>query len=417
LRHIPGRTVRSAAVIAVAICAAVSTAASFANPIRPSTSPPATIIGDRIFLREYAAVAPGRFSESGLSIGKIIHTADGGQIFGFSVDENGDDGLLASAQDTGSGVKASVETFSQSTGTITKVIARTNTMDDFVDLGIAAGDVGLIEHEHVTGFLKVTRSFHILNPVTGNAFTGLWTPPSRSNLLVEQIADNQSTTQAAVFGITKSTDAPRLFASNIAANTFGPVFRLNPNLYGLADGPQLAEDVATGQAVFGLSPDGGSVGGSPPDIEMIDLSTGKQTGFQGVRIPPFNSGFVNGLAVDSTTGIACTTTELDASVEFYVLATGAGTAVQLPGSNGNQFNSGEGVAVDPIHHLFFVIQPNGTVGPPGSVVDIFDEHGNLQTSITGFTAFSVTPELAVNPNTRVGFVSGPTSDAITEFAY
>lgn len=374
-------------------------------------------VGARIFLREYVAIAPGRLRESGVSIGKIVHTADGGQIFGFSVDQNGDDGLLASSQDTSSGVKSSVETFSQSMGKITKVIARTNTMDDFVDLGIFAGDVGLIEHEHVIGPLQVRRSFHILNPVTGNAFTGLWTPPNRSNLLVEQTADNQSTTQAAVFGVTKSAGAPLLFASNIAANTFGPVFHLDGNLFGLGDQPQLAEDVATDQAVFGTSPDGGRVGGSPPDIELVDLATGKVTGFQGVRIPPFNSGFVNGIAVDSTTGIACTSTELDASVEFYVLATGAGTAVQLPGSNGNQGNTGESVAVDQIHHLFFVVQPNGTVGPPGSVVDIFDEQGNLQASITGFTAFSVTPELAVNPTTRVGFVSGPTSDAITEFIY
>lgn len=383
MRHIPTRVIRSVALLAVVCCAAASTAASYA----------------------------------GVGICKIIHTADGGQIFGFSVDASGDDGLLASSQDTSNGVKSSVETFSQAMGTIAKVVARTNTMDDFVDLGIFAGDVGLIEHEHVIGPLQVRRSFHILNPVTGNSFTGLWTPPNRSNLLVEQIAENQSTTQAAVFGITKSGDAPLLFASNIAANTFGPVFRLDANLFGLADQPQLAEDVSTGQAVFGTSPDGGRVGGSPPDIEMIDLATGKLTGFQGVVIPPFNSGFINGIAVDSTTGIACTTTELDASVEFYVLATGAGTAVQLPGSNGSQFNTGEGVAVDQTHHLFFVVQPNGTVGPPGSVVDIFDEQGTLRESITDFTAFSVTPELEVNPNTRVGFVSGPTSDAITEFHY
>jgi len=90
----------------------------------------------------------------------------------------------------------------------------------------------------------------------------------------------------------------------------------------------------------------------------------------------------------------------------------------LPGSGGNQFNSGEAVVVDPIHHLFFVAQPNGTVGPQGdSVVDIFDEQGTLKKSITGFKAFGVTPELQVNPKTRVGFVSGPTPDAITEFGY
>lgn len=410
----PLSPIRVAGGLAAAICALTSTGASFENASRP----PNVTVGDRFVLPEYAFTASGRLGRSGFTLGKVIRTADGGQVFGFDVDVNGDDGLLASSQTvSGGNVKSSVETFSQSTGAIVKTIARTNTMDDFVDLGIFAGDVGLIEHEHVTGFLQVRRTFHVLNPVTGQAFTSSWTPPNNANLLIQQIAQNQSTTQAAVFGITK-TGAPLLFASNVAANTFGPVFHIDPNLFSLDDQPQLAEDVSTGQAVFGTSPDAGRVGGQVPVIEMIDLATGKSTGFSGVPIPPFNSGFVNGIAVDSTTGIACTTTELDASVEFYDLSTGAGTAVQLPGSNGAQFNTGEGVAVDPIHHLFLVVQPNGSVGPQGdSVVDIFDEHGGLRKSITGFVAFSVTPEIEVNPNTRVGFVSGPTSDAITEFRY
>lgn len=405
MRPTPIHLIRLAGGLAAMACALAPIGASAAQPAR-------------LVLTVFAPSAHGRLSESGFALGKVIRTADGGQVFGFDVDLKGDDGLLASSQTVSGGkVKSSVETFSQSTGSIVKTIARTNTMDDFVDLGIFAGDVGLIEHEHVTGFLQVRRTFHVLNPVTGQAFTSTWTPPNRADLLIQQIAQNQSTTQAAVFGITKA-GAPLLFASNVAANTFGPVFHIDPNLFSLSDQPQLAEDVATGQAVFGTSPDAGRVGGQVPVIEIIDLATGKSSGFSGVPIPPFNSGFVNGIAVDSTTGIACTTTELDASVEFYDLSTGAGTAVQLPGSNGAQFNTGEGVAADPIHHLFLVVQPNGSVGPPGdSVVGVFDEHGGLRKSITGFVAFGVTPEIEINPNTRVGFVSGPTSDAITEFRY
>ncbi|HEY7995167.1 MAG TPA: hypothetical protein VID24_13220 [Candidatus Eremiobacteraceae bacterium] len=404
MRLLPIHLIRLAGGLVAVVCALASTGASFGDPSR--------------VLPEYVVSASGRLIESAFTIGKVIRTADGGQVFGFDVDFGGDDGLLASSQTvSGGNVKSSVETFSQSKGTITKTLARTNTMDDFVDLGIFAGDVGLIEHEHVTGPSQVRRSFHVLNPVTGQAFTSSWTPPNRADLLVQQIAQNQSTTRSAVFGITK-VGAPLLFASDVAANAFGPVFHIDPNLFSLGDQPQLAEDVATGQAVFGTSPDGGRVGGQVPVIELIDLATGKSSGFSGVTIPPFNSGFINGIAVDSTTGIACTTTELDASVEFYDLSTGAGTAMLLPGSGGNQFNTGEGVAVDPIHHLFLVIQPNGSVGPSGdSVVDIFDEHGGLRKSITGFVAFSVTPQIEVNPSTRIGFVSGPTNDAITEFRY
>ncbi|HET9341489.1 MAG TPA: hypothetical protein VFO25_01070 [Candidatus Eremiobacteraceae bacterium] len=397
--------IRLACGLVALVCATASTGASFANQAR-------------IALPEFVPSALGRMTESGFTAGKVLHTADGGQVFGFSIDLNGDDGLLASSETvSGGNVKSSVETFSQSTATITKVVARTNTMDDFVDLGIFGGDAGLIEHEHVLGFLQIRRTFHVLNPVTGQAFTTTWTPPNRANLLIQQTADDhQSTPQAVIFGTTKS-GAPLIFTSDVAANTFGHVFHLDPTLFALNSGLQLAQDVWSGQAIFGLSPDGGTVGGSVPDIEMVDLTTGHVKGFQGVPIPPFNSGFVNGIAVDAANGIACTTTELDASVEFYDLSTGSGIAVQLPGSEGNQFNSGEAVVVDPIHHLFLVAQPNGTVGPSGSVVDIYDEQGNLKKSITGFVAFGVTPELQVNPKTRVGFVSGPTPDAVTEFAY
>src|SRR5438876_3679381 len=75
---------------------------------------------------------------TGFSIGKVIHTADGGQVFGFDVDWNGTDGLLASARTISpqGQVAASVETFDQSTAAITKTIVKTRTMDDFVTYGI-----------------------------------------------------------------------------------------------------------------------------------------------------------------------------------------------------------------------------------------------------------------------------------------
>jgi len=313
LRFSPDRASRIAGIFAATLCAASTTAASFSHPA--STTERST--GDRIVFREFVPVSDGRLAESGFASGKVLHTADGGQVFGFSIDLSGDDGLLASSQTVAGGnVKSSVETFRQSTATITKVIARTNTMDDFVDLGIFGGDAGLIEHEHVTGFLQVRRTFHVLNPVTGQAFTSAWTPPNRANLLIGQTADDHQTTpEAVIFGTTKS-GAPLLFTSDVAANTFGQVFRIDPTLFALNGGPQLAQDVWSGQATFGLSPDGGTVGGSVPDIEMVDLTTGHVKGFQGVRIPPFNSGFINGIAVDAATGIACTTTELDAAVEF-----------------------------------------------------------------------------------------------------
>src|SRR5438132_1669380 len=118
---------------------------------------------------------------TGFTIGKVIHTADGGQVFGFDVDWNGTDGLLASARTISpqGQVAASVETFDQSTAKITKTIVKTRTMDDFVAYGIFMGDVGLVQHDHVVNNVD-QRSWHLLNPVTGFAFTGKWTPPNAS---------------------------------------------------------------------------------------------------------------------------------------------------------------------------------------------------------------------------------------------
>jgi hypothetical protein len=373
------------------------------------------------FVRLYTLQPVGigaRLAVTGSSIGKVLHTADGGSVFGFDINQNGTDGLLASARTvTPQGqVAASVETFDHTTAKITKVIIRTRTMDDFVTYGIFAGDVGLVQHDHVVGNMD-HRSWRLLNPVTGGAFTGKWTPPNASMFLLDQVAVNQSTPTTAVFG-SDFSGMPLLFSSNVAANTFGPVFQLDPNHFSSGDGPKLAIDTVNNRAVIATSPDGGTVGGQVPLIAMIDLATGSITQFNGVKIPPFNSGYVNGFAVDSATGVACTSTELDASVEFYKLSNGSGFAVGLPGANGSQFNTGEQVLNDPIHKLFLVVQPNGTVGPQGdSVIDVFNEKGRLVKSIIGFKAFGVTPQMAINPAQRTGFVMGPSDDALTQFSY
>lgn len=372
---------------------------------------------DTVVLHTYAPVGPsGRLVVTGFRIGRIIRTQASGQIFGFAVNQHGTDGLLASSKPgrRQGQVIASVQTFDQVTAKITKVFATSQTMDDNVTNGIFGMDVGLVEHEHVAN-LHVTRSFKTMNPVTSKTFTGVWTPPNGANILVNQFAGNQKNGMAAV--LAEDSSGPFVFSSDIPANTFGQAFRLDPNTFGGGDQPQLAQDVLHNRAVIATSPDGGAVGGKVPLIALIDLRTGKIRSFNGVVIPPFNSGYVNGLAVDSATGIACTTTELDAQVEFYNLANGIGFHVGLPGANGNQGQTGGVVVSDPIHKLFLVAQPNGSVGPQGdSVVDVFDEHGNLIESITGFKSLFV-PGMAVNPAKRMGFINGPTFDAIQEFTY
>jgi len=69
---------------------------------------------------------PGFVSAAGREVGLgKVPTRDGGQIFGFDIDQNGEDGVLASSQtiDAKGDVLASVETFYQNSGKITKSFA------------------------------------------------------------------------------------------------------------------------------------------------------------------------------------------------------------------------------------------------------------------------------------------------------
>ncbi len=61
-----------------------------------------------------------------VGLGKVLTTKDGGQIFGFDINQHGDDGVLASAQtvDGDGDALVSVETFDQNSGKITKSFAK-----------------------------------------------------------------------------------------------------------------------------------------------------------------------------------------------------------------------------------------------------------------------------------------------------
>jgi hypothetical protein len=116
--------------------------------------------------------------------------------------------------------------------------------------------------------------------------------------------------------------------------------------------PQLAQDTVNNRAVMATLPSGGAVGGPPPVIWTVDLKSGKMTQFPGVQCPgPYYCRYANGIGYDSSTGIACTTTELDACVEFYNVVKQTGIRVQLPG-NAGQINAGTYVANDAINGLF-----------------------------------------------------------------
>lgn len=79
-----------------------------------------------------------------VGLGATLTTSDGGQIFGFDIDQNGTDGVLASSQtiDSHGDLLVSMQTFDQNSGAITKTFARyKGTVNSYGVDGIAAGDV------------------------------------------------------------------------------------------------------------------------------------------------------------------------------------------------------------------------------------------------------------------------------------
>jgi len=347
----------------------------------------------------------------------IVHSKFGGQIFGFDIDQNGTEGVLAEAQDLSNGkVEAAVETFDQKTGNILSVLVRIETQDDFVTLGVVGKSVGLIEHEHVVSLLNVQRTFLTINPLTANKFTGKWTPPVDKQHLIKEVSRTQGSANNAVFVQDNSGSfIPLVFSSNVAANTFGPVISITDSFNFGSVVPPMAYNTQTNVAVLG---GGDGCFGCAPVIGLADLGKGTFSEFTAIGF-----GFVNGIAVDSADNIACTTTEDDASVEFYDLNTQTGFTVVLPNSGQQQFFSGADVEFDPIHKLFLVAQPNSSSASSGSTIYVYDINGVLQKTINGFSfsnTFNVIPaHIAIHPSVRIGFVDGPSSNVneIQRFSY
>ena len=372
-----------------------------------------TASGQEPAARPETAIGPGN---------TIVHSQFGGQIFGFDIDQDGTEGVLSEAQLLENGkVLAAVETFDQSTGEILKVVMKTETEDDFLTLGIVGTSIGLVEREHVKGIYVVKRVYEELNPLGSNKFTGTWKPPLKSDDIILGVSRNQGSVTTAVLAFENGgDDSTFVFGSNVAANTFGPLVTLTNQVFGIGDSPVMAYDSQTDQAVVAAST--GEVGGPPPVIALANLTTGAVAEFNGLPgAPPYRAGFVNGIAVDSSDGIACTTTELDFSVEFYDLKRKTGFAVTLPGAS-NQLQSGSDVEFDPVNKLFFVAQSVSSTGS-GSSIQVYDTKGNLVESLNGFSfsnaANVVFTHIALNPSNRSGYVDGPDSGVteIQSFTY
>lgn len=371
------------------------------------------------------AAAPAAVTKNTGSLGPVLSTSDGGEIFGFDIDQNGNDGVLASASQT----EISVQTFNATNGKITKTlgvltgppVARG---DDYVADGIFDGDVGLVDFQKAgkPGQTPTKDMYHLLDPVTAQRFSGKWTPPVKLfNVL--QWAPNQSTTTSVLFGYQRvGSDPSELIVSDVAKRTFGKVISLDADQFSLGTQPQLAQDTVHDLAVMASSPSYGAAGGPPPVITTVNLHSGKLKQFSGVNCPgSVGCGYANGIAYDSATGVACTTTELDGGVEFYDLAKETGFHELMP-NGGGQYYAGGYVASDPVHQLFLIAQPISSTSGSGSSIQVYEENGTLLESINGFGFtdagdFVIPVRISINPKARTGWVNGPGANQLQEFSY
>jgi hypothetical protein len=323
----------------------------------------------------------------------------GGQIFGYDVDQDGTIGLLSEAKYLSDGsLRIATETFDQTTGKIINVIAAqtNNTQSDWATWGIVGNHVGLTEFQQ---YPKTPyRREYVLNPLDSKKFTGRWKPPIKPGYLLWAVSETQGTPVIAAYQAQAGV-IPYVFTANVAANTYGPQIPLTDSNIGQY--PALAYNPRTNQAVLGYA---GLNPYSAPTISLMNLKDGNVVKFTGLGV-----GYINGIAVDPATGMACTTTAIDSTVQFYNLAAHTGVLVHFPGTVG-RFQAGADVQVDTIHKLFLVSQPNSSTGG-GSAVYVYNEKGKSISSMQGLN-FKTNVHIGLNPSKRTGFV-GPSGDLST----
>lgn len=340
-----------------------------------------------------------------------VHTQFGGFVLGYDVDRAGDLGLLCEARTLANGMHdVAVETFDQTTGDVVQVVRRIqHTDNDFLALCVSGDGVGLVELEHSNGLFVDGRRYARLDPLALGMFTGAWTPPLGVDDIITSVSVDPGPVSVVLGFHNGGASETFLFSTNVGANGFGPKIVSTDPDFAFSNAPKVALDRAARQAVVAAS------NGCPqchPKLARIDLGNGNTIETTGLGF-----GYVNGIAIDPATRIACTSTEIDFRIELYDLSTMAGTVVPIPGAV-SQAQSGQDVQVDPVHHLFLVGQVFSSTAANGSSIQVFDEQGNHVESIDGLSLPSGPTRIALNPTTRRGFVlAAPDLTTLQGFDY
>jgi len=385
----------------------------------PAQSPPAPAVQGAAHVHRTAG-----------ALGPVVTSQFGGEIFGWDIDQNGNDGVLTETV-LGSNTINAIETFDETTGKITKVVQKKQRINADVEPvvdAIAGNDVGIVDVERQeTEHSQLERNdyFDLIAPVTGEKITGRSKPRTMLGIVPNFVTNNQASSSQVMMALypdKRGNDQVGLYTYDTARNAWGrrvdfPKVDLFQNGF-----PNYAAiDAATNEAVVGYL---GRPRYNPHEsatFYVMDAATGKHLrSFYGVGF-----GWPNGMAIDPATDTMCTTTTGDMDVEFYNLSTGKGKAVKIPVLYPKgPLTNGAAVAADPVHHLFLVAQWDSTFSPSGSTVIVYDERGKLVEYINGFNFFNrfsvVVPHLAVNPSNRTGYVNDfndPNLNQLQEFSY
>ena len=377
------------------------------------------------------SIAPlGRIRQQTGNLGPVVQSTFGGQIFGWDIDQNGNDGVLTETafESNGSFINA-IETFDESTGKIIKVVqkqVRVNADVEPVVDAIAGNDVGIIDVARDFA-LKRDDRFDLMSPVSGGKITSRSVPPKPEGMVPNFVTNNQASANQVMMALYPNNhnhglDAVGMYTYNTSTGVWGKRFDFpKRELFQTGFPNYAAVDATTNEAVTAYLIRSRYNPHESPTFYVMDATSGKHLrSFYGVGFK-----FPNGMAIDPTTDTMCTTTTGDMDVEFYKLSSGKGKAVQIPILNGGggPLTNGAAVAADPIHHLFLVAQLNSTFSPNGgSTVIVYDERGKLVEYIDGFDFFPspysvVVPHLAVNPPKRMGYANGPNPNELQEFTY
>ncbi len=363
------------------------------------------------------------------TLGPVVSSAFGGEIYGWDIDQTGSDGFLTETLLKHSGpVVNGIETFDETTGRITKVVRKSERLNADVEpvaMAIAGSDVGIIDVAHVSFGKGVVRHDHfdLMEPVSRNRISGKSVPSRARGMVPSLVTNNQASASQVMTALYthRGIDQVGLYTYDTAGNKWGNRIDFpKRDLFTTLAPIYAAVDAKTSEAVIGYLGRERYNPKEPATFDVLDASTGKHLRtFTGLGY-----GWPNGMAIDPATDMMCTTTQGDMDVEFYHLATGKGKAVKIPVYffHGGGLTNGAAVAADPVHHLFLVAQRNSTFSPNGgSTVIVYDERGKLVEYINGFNFLNlntpIVPRLAVNPVARIGYANGPGLNTLQEFNY